>query len=215
MWCCCATEEQDKQFDVGDDGSRRPPMVEVQKTFADDDEAEGAAVFTASLSRNHGLLGLSVDRSDTNCVVIRDVTGGAAGAWNQLMPHKEIRTYDQVLEVNGELVNGDDIARKLEADAQEIVLKFRRPEERKVVLEKPGRLGIDVNYRKTSVKPWIASISPGLVADWNKENPDIAALPHDRITAVNEVAGNIDTILEKLRSPDKRLVLTVMHYEAY
>ena len=31
---------QDKQFDVGDDGSRRPPMVEVQKTFADDDEAE-------------------------------------------------------------------------------------------------------------------------------------------------------------------------------
>lgn len=23
-----------------------------------------------------------------------DVTGGAAGAWNQLMPHKEIRTYD-------------------------------------------------------------------------------------------------------------------------
>lgn len=28
-------------------------------------------MFTASLSRNHGLLGLSVDRSDTNCVVIR------------------------------------------------------------------------------------------------------------------------------------------------
>lgn len=25
-----------------------------------------------------------------------------------------------------------------------------------------------------------ASISPGLVADWNKENPDLAALPHDR-----------------------------------
>ncbi|CAL1158344.1 unnamed protein product [Cladocopium goreaui] len=208
MFCCCATETEDKQLDVG---ASRPPIVEVQKTFANEDEGP---IFTASLSRGgERLLGISVDRSDTNCVVVRDVTGGAAGSWNTQMPHKQIRTFDQVLEVNGDTVNGDDIARKLENESQEIVIKFRRPEERKVILEKPGRLGIDVNYRKTSVKPWVASISPGLVADWNKENPDLAVLPHDRIVAVNDVSGNIDMILEKLRSPDKRLVLTCMHYE--
>ena len=208
MWCCCAADGEEKQLDIG---AARPPMVEVQKTFASDDD-EGP-VFNVTLSRSHGLLGISVDRSDTNCVVIRDVTGGAAASWNYTMPTKEIRTFDQVLEVNGDPINGDDIARKLETEAQEIILKLRRPEERKVVLEKPGRLGIDVNYRKTSVKPWVASISPGLVADWNKDNPDLAVLPHDRIIAVNEVAGNIDMILEKLRSPDKKLVLTCIHYE--
>lgn len=88
MWCCCASETEEKQFDVS---GHRPPIVEVQKTFADEDDE--APIFTASLSRSHGLLGISVDRSDTNCVVIRDVTGGAAGAWNQLMPHKEIQTF--------------------------------------------------------------------------------------------------------------------------
>ena len=88
MWCCCASETEEKQFDVS---GHRPPIVEVQKTFADEDEE--SPVFSASLSRSHGLLGISVDRSDTNCVVIRDVTGGAAGAWNQLMPHKEIQTF--------------------------------------------------------------------------------------------------------------------------
>ena len=52
--------------------------------------------------------------------------------------HSGLPTKDQVLEVNGEFVNGDDIARKLEAENQEMIIKFRRPEERKVVLEKPG-----------------------------------------------------------------------------
>ncbi|CAJ1362759.1 unnamed protein product [Effrenium voratum] len=204
MSCCCCTENEEQHVDLSPDALRNRGLVEVQKTFADED----LKVFTVTLQ---GVLGITVDRSDGHRTLVREVSGGAASVWNDQNPGRRILPFDHILEVNGERCLGEDITGKFEG--KEVTLKLQRPHVRSVVLERPGRLGIDVNYRKTSLTPWIAAISAGLVDDWNKKQPDLCVLPHDRISEVNGQSGTIETVLEKLRSAEKQMILTVMHYD--
>ena len=34
--------------------------------------------------------------------------------------------------------------------------------------EKPRKLGVDLQYRKSSAKPWLTNITDGLVLQWNQ-----------------------------------------------
>mmetsp|Transcript_30405 Transcript_30405/g.68244 ORF Transcript_30405/g.68244 Transcript_30405/m.68244 type:complete len:214 (+) Transcript_30405:81-722(+) len=212
MFCyCCVDDEKDTQLDLV------PDLKTSAKSYAASatpEVKEAVVTFAATLRSSSRPLGLAVDRSNTRCVIVRAITGGAAAAWNETHPEQEIKIFDQIVEVNGQPCTGEDIASKLdEENAQDVQLTLKRPEERTVVLQKPGRLGIDVNYRKTSLKPWLASIGAGLVADWNANKPDAAIGPNARILAVNGHSGSTEVILEKLRSPSDTMILTVMQYD--
>ncbi|CAE7428538.1 unnamed protein product [Symbiodinium natans] len=211
MFChCCASDDKENQLDLA------PELKTTPKAFGTlaDEVQEDDSRFIVVLKGGTGSFGLSVDRSNSVCVIVRDVTGGAAAIWNESNPTKQIKPFDQILEVNGEPCSGEDISSKLEdRDVKDIRLTVKRPEERTLVLHKPGRLGIDVNYRKTSAKPWIASVGSGLVAEWNKAKPEMAVAANDRIVSVNGHSGATDILLEKLRSSDDTMVLTVMHYD--
>ncbi|CAE7219084.1 unnamed protein product [Symbiodinium pilosum] len=212
MFChCCAPDDKENGLELAPELKTTP---KAYGTLADEVQ-EPSGRFVAVLTTEAASFGVSVDRSNTACVIVRDVTGGAAAAWNEGNPNHKIQPFDQIVEINGAPCTAEDIASRLEdREAKEVRLTISRPQERTVVLRKPGRLGIDVNYRKTSVKPWIASVGSGLVADWNRNKPELAIVPHDRIMSVNGHSGATDTLLEKLRSSDDTMILTVMHYEA-
>mmetsp|Transcript_10403 Transcript_10403/g.22914 ORF Transcript_10403/g.22914 Transcript_10403/m.22914 type:complete len:128 (-) Transcript_10403:83-466(-) len=57
------------------------------------------------------------------------------------------------------------------------------------------RLGVDVDLADgTSLM--VDAINPGLVEDWNKNNPGLRVKPGDRIVAVNGVQGDAQAMAE-------------------
>ena len=66
---------------------------------------------------------------------------------------------------------------------------------------------------RASVKPWIASISDGLVAEWNANMPELAVGEHDRIISVNSKAGSPDELVDVLSASDVEVIeMKVLHY---
>jgi len=73
--------------------------------------------------------------------------------------------------------------------------------EYRVLLKKPGKLGIEVNIadEKTLL---IDLIEEGLVADWNAANPHNEVMVGHRIISVNGVAGDADRMTEECKSQE-------------
>lgn len=155
---------------------------------------------------------LSIDKTDIHNVVIKDVAGPLID-WNESQASEhQIRRYDRIVQVNGKKISGVDVDLHIEDKGRaDVLLTLQRPVKRKLTLHRPGKLGVDLQYRKSSAKPWLTNITDGLVLQWNQENPSQIVTAHDRLVAVNS-REELDGVIDEVRGPSPTLVLDVLHY---
>eukprot|EP00440_Ansanella_granifera_P053070 gb/GFBE01057537.1/.p1 GENE.gb/GFBE01057537.1/~~gb/GFBE01057537.1/.p1 ORF type:complete len:239 (+),score=58.32 gb/GFBE01057537.1/:1-717(+) len=184
-------------------------MVETEKANS---EPADVRVIELAAAVGYSSLGVDVDNTDDGKPIIKEVApAGAAAAWNMNNPDNQILPFDAILGVNGEDVQGAALPEQLEFTGGKITLRLKRPTERTVVLKRPGALGLTVNYKKRSASPWVASIEEGLLANFNKENPDGAIAVGDRLLSVNDRSGDTLLLLKALKEAE-HLTLKFLHY---
>ncbi|CAJ1453628.1 unnamed protein product [Effrenium voratum] len=154
----------------------------------------------------------SLDVSDPHCIIVKDLRFFAA--WNADLRHEQVEVFDQVLQMNEEACSSTSLRASLGRGAIPMRLILRKPDERLVAIDRERDLGLDINFRrKVSIKPWIASVREGPLEQWNQAKPNLRVMPHDRILAINGVAGEPAELVQKLWDPKlSNLFLTVLHY---
>merc|ERR1711879_161772 len=71
-----------------------------------------------------------------------------------------------------------------------------------------GKLGLDVDISSYEALP-VVHVTEGPVEDWNEAHPEFAVLPGDWIIKVNDVEGDSEAMMERLRG-DLDLKITVL-----
>ncbi|CAJ1442877.1 unnamed protein product [Effrenium voratum] len=143
-----------------------------------------------SLSSN---VGVAFDVQEKSFAVVTEVFGGLLQHWNDhCEPTQVVKVLDRLVEVDGQAGSKSELCTllgaKKEAGKGKLELKFRRPKEKKVVLQKQEgkEFGIVLNYFKSSSKIVIAGLDgEGLVQEWNLAHPELPVCPQDVIVAVN------------------------------
>ncbi|CAE7520377.1 unnamed protein product [Symbiodinium sp. CCMP2592] len=192
LFCCCAAEEEKEASKMSEEHFKG--LVQTAPAMTDPDAVPDT--FTIKLLPADGKHGLQVDATNPVCTVIKDILpGGAIDNWNQNKPDLKVKKLDRIVEVNGIKGPAIDIAKALDlSDTLNIVVQ--RPEQRVLKLQRPGEIGMVLNYKKIgSAAPWISKITPGLLTKWNQEMPDQAVQLHDRIVAVNGAQGRPEEML--------------------
>ncbi|CAE7559165.1 Ccrn4l [Symbiodinium microadriaticum] len=213
MLCCCTAD--DKALPGLEFEERLPPrpFIQTAPAFRPDSIPD---VFLVSVSTESRLLGIVLDVTNPECAVVKDIGEGSVRDWNQeCSEDKTVMLLDRVLEVNGVRGSSIELAKALgNPDTQEFSITMQRPEERRVSLQRPGEIGLIINYKRVgAVAPWISKITPGLVSQWNESMPDQAVHVHDRIIGVNGEAGTTEELLARIRANNQGMLeLTVLHY---
>ncbi|CAL1127232.1 unnamed protein product [Cladocopium goreaui] len=209
---CCWQEDPKKQqqtvLDVSDE--RQRTVVHTENAMSEVKEEEDTPHTFMVKFRRKGPL--SIDKTDIHNVVIKDVAGPLID-WNESQASEhQIRRYDRIVQVNGKKISGVDVDLHIEDKGRaDVLLTLQRPVKRKLTLHRPGKLGVDLQYRKSSAKPWLTNITDGLVLQWNQENPSQIVTAHDRLVAVNS-REELDGVIDEVRGPSPTLVLDVLHY---
>jgi hypothetical protein len=226
MWgCCCTDAGAEGEFTVKEQLASQS-LVRTEKALADGPseslESQPADTSTQPVDRifevdldveGEDTCGLTMDSSSDAFPIVKAVNG-AAQAWNNVCPTgMEIKVHDRLLKVDNEDIVSAGIANRLDSkDRNKIKLTLKRPIEKELLLKKPGQLGITINYKKSSLGIWIATLGEGLVMSWNQANQDKAVCEDDRIIGVNGVRGDSSTIVAKLRENSDTVILTVLSY---
>ncbi|CAL1143548.1 unnamed protein product [Cladocopium goreaui] len=219
MFGCCCTEKEEA-FDSLAVDEKDSKLVKSAPALSKSATADSAAMdqkncYMVTLPRGpDGKPDLGVEKSDADYLMIKKMTPGVA-AWNELNPASHhIGVFDRIVEVNGQAGLGKDMGRALETPSTgDVTLVLQRPSTRVLTLKRPGKLGIIANYMPNySLKPWIDTVAEGLVADWNKANPDSCIREHDRIMSVNGVSHPPEEVVLQMRKQDDTLEIVVMHY---
>eukprot|EP00930_Biecheleria_cincta_P062304 TRINITY_DN4778_c0_g1_i1.p1 TRINITY_DN4778_c0_g1~~TRINITY_DN4778_c0_g1_i1.p1 ORF type:complete len:229 (-),score=53.22 TRINITY_DN4778_c0_g1_i1:84-770(-) len=224
--CCCKDAAKETEVDLNKSIIQSAVLGEAdenedtqmpEKVEAEEKPTElPARTFEVELDvSGHNDSGITLDISSGEFPVVRQ-TEGAAKAWNNVCPAgMEIKRCDRLLRVDGQEVACALVVPNLATFAkQHLKLTFKRPIETEVVLKKPGKLGMTINYKKETVGVWIAEISDGLLAAWNEANPDSVVSKQDRIIGVNGFRGEPSAIIEKMRAggDSSDLVLSILRY---
>ncbi|CAJ1361172.1 unnamed protein product [Effrenium voratum] len=178
-WCHCCWAEDNRPIEVDVFDEKQRGVVPTENAMSDPSQ-DCPQTYMVKLRKGS----LSIDKTDVWCVVIKEVTGPLA-EWNSEHPSDhQVRILDRIVQVNGKKITGADVDRHLEDKSNsELLLALQRPAERKVTLQRPGKLGIDLQYRKASCKPWLTNITEGLVLRWNQENSNHLVTAHDRLVS--------------------------------
>lgn len=147
------------------------------------------------------MLGAHFDLCDGVLLLLVSIEkGGAVQAYNRTVP-KGMRLVpgDYVASVNA--VSGDSETMVKEMEAQsDLELEVRRSMEFMVEVSKTGGpLGLDISYAEAGQSLLIGAIMEGLIADWNKANPQKKVCANDRIVEVNGVSGTPEELLAAIK----------------
>mmetsp|Transcript_118441 Transcript_118441/g.281169 ORF Transcript_118441/g.281169 Transcript_118441/m.281169 type:complete len:232 (-) Transcript_118441:175-870(-) len=224
MFCCCVADEK------VENSIALPPVIPEQdqqdlqaseKAFVKTTPAmqpEEAAtrmldIFTVILRQKDGPHGLQIDGTDPDCALVRAIKDGAVAEWNKITMENRVKVFDRIVEVNGTKGQAPDLVKALAADSESTSITIQRPSERQVKLQKPGEIGVILNYKKVgSAAPWISNINAGLLSQWNQERPEHAVQTHDRIVAVNGAKGAPEELMLKMKEATSTLDLSILHY---
>eukprot|EP00438_Fugacium_kawagutii_P024940 Skav213197 [mRNA] locus=scaffold2826:295054:297366:+ [translate_table: standard] len=202
MLCCCTKA----------DGAVADGGLPLKWTASPSDEE-----IVIRLKSPEDLKRLDLDLTDPKCVILASCNGAAA-EWNR-QNAKQVLPFDRIVKINGKACEAQDIVSMLK-DTGAVELSLERPLKRMVYLKKEGsRLGLDLSFTKVgtgqwkaSVKPWIAAIADGLVAEWNANMPELAIGQHDRIISINSKNGPPDELVSVLGTASEAIELEVLHY---
>jgi len=216
--CCCT--EKEEGFDSLAVDEKETKLVKaspaLKSSMAEDSGLmEQKNCYLVTLPRGpDGKPDIGVEKSDSDFLMIKKMTAGMS-SWNESHPTShQIGVFDRIVEVNGQAAPGKELGRILETPSTgDVTLLLQRPSTRVLTLKRPGKLGIIANYMPNySLKPWIDTVADGLVADWNKANPDACIREHDRIMSVNGVSNPPEEVVLQMRKQDGDLEIVVLHY---
>lgn len=218
--CCCTESTKDTELDL----SKRIPQRSANSDDLEDqkdvpkkvDINSAGATFEADLDvEGSDDSGVSVDVTSGEFPIVRQLRG-AAQTYNNICPSgSEIKRYDRILRVDGQEAKCSEVVKLLEtqgSNKRNLQLSLKRPREKEVVLRKPGKLGMTINYKKETLGVWIADLSDGLVSAWNQANKDAIVSVHDRIIGVNGFRGEPGALIDKMREGGDTIVLTILCY---
>jgi len=131
----------------------------------------------------HGSLGWSVDQTNHDQLVIKDIVAHQSGA---AVLRTQAAAYDRILSVNGLLGCSTELCLMLQ-DNMSLTIQLLRPKIIDVKLEEGDRKpGAVMQYAQDSLGCIIQEIHPGgFLATWNSLNPSRLVKPMDRIVSVN------------------------------
>eukprot|EP00930_Biecheleria_cincta_P103424 TRINITY_DN95397_c0_g1_i1.p1 TRINITY_DN95397_c0_g1~~TRINITY_DN95397_c0_g1_i1.p1 ORF type:complete len:212 (-),score=43.81 TRINITY_DN95397_c0_g1_i1:152-787(-) len=209
FWCCDSSVSADvavlSDFNADSEYASGKSAVLEQLAPA----AAAAELITLEISDEQSMGKLAIETADMDHGPL--ISKVSSEATFDPMP----KPFDRIVMVNG--VKGRTVTllemMQTTQKSDTLRLTLQRPKERQIVLQKPGALGVTLNYKKSSMGIAIKDLhDEGLVTLWNAANPDLAVACGDRIVAVNKVTEPVSQdLFEELKSAD-RLEITVNHY---
>eukprot|EP00931_Biecheleriopsis_adriatica_P096103 TRINITY_DN69752_c0_g1_i1.p1 TRINITY_DN69752_c0_g1~~TRINITY_DN69752_c0_g1_i1.p1 ORF type:complete len:243 (-),score=36.31 TRINITY_DN69752_c0_g1_i1:81-809(-) len=156
-------------------------------------------------------LGVELDLTDAERPLISEVLPGLVQQWNERHPADALRVYDRICAVGGR--GGNDIYQRLCAQQPSIRLTIDRPEIITITLFKPGDLGLNLHFKKSSHALVVKDIfDGGLFAKWNANNPEQPVAIGDRIFAFGGQVEKGRSLVNKLKEAKNKVELSVAHY---
>eukprot|EP00811_Abedinium_folium_P001459 NODE_11334_length_1293_cov_8.064322.p1 GENE.NODE_11334_length_1293_cov_8.064322~~NODE_11334_length_1293_cov_8.064322.p1 ORF type:complete len:334 (-),score=89.05 NODE_11334_length_1293_cov_8.064322:156-1157(-) len=144
---------------------------------------------------NGGAVGLCVDPSDTQTLLVTSVAGGAAQCWNDMVRKDlRVRPFDRIIEVNRCSGSARLLVTRLRLDIALKMLVVRPVEVAMTVrIESLGlnALGLPVtNNTPESMYLRVLAVRPGPIADWNAVHAGgMVVKKNDLVVQVNGVRG--------------------------
>lgn len=212
FWCCAEYKRDDfANLEVNPAAVTANPTLQKGRSMHDLDEMN---FYTIMLTRDqHGSLDLSLEKSDAEYAMIKSLTKPVL-EWNRSNPHCEVLEFDRIVGVNRQRGTGKELIRCLQVPIanEKVAIVLQRPVERRLVLKRPGKLGLTLNLMpKDSVMPWIDKITEGLLSHWNLAHPGERVREHDRVMSVNGVSVPPASVALQL-AKETDMDLTVLHY---
>mmetsp|Transcript_26497 Transcript_26497/g.57931 ORF Transcript_26497/g.57931 Transcript_26497/m.57931 type:complete len:225 (+) Transcript_26497:70-744(+) len=210
---CCSEYKRDDfaALEVNPGAVKATPTLQKGRSMHDLDEMN---YYTIMLMRDRdGSLDLSLEKSDPEYAMIKSITKPVL-EWNRSNPNSQVLEFDRIVAVNRQRGTGRELIRCLQVPIanERVMIVLQRPVEHKLVLKRPGKLGLTMNLMpKDSVKPWIDKITEGLLSDWNQANPDERVREHDRVMSVDGVSDPPASVALQL-AKESDVDLTVLHY---
>ena len=230
--CCCAADDHSGSAEImvtpvvtEDKGVPAVGSKSAPAKFDRGNEKEAVpfGTFTVVISPEEDWmtssnLGIEVDQTvDQNSgpMIIDLAMGSVIEEFNERNPRQAIELYDRVVAVDDIFEDGEAIAARLQEPFKGLMtLTLRRPLRMKVHLEKPGSLGMKLDFRSRTIGAVISEISPeGLAAIWNEDNPDSLVEVGNRILELNGTKHRGPDLIESIKTCSKPLmILTVLKY---
>ncbi|CAK9015931.1 unnamed protein product [Durusdinium trenchii] len=213
MFCYCCESIPEVTVEV-----HSSPVLNEDGLAVSEPPSQGA--FTVSLELEDlkpRLLGVALDSTEEKNLMIVGIFDGIIKKFNEKFPRQGVKQFDKITAVNGKRGSANEMRRMMvSAIADETLdllqLTIRRPTEIQVQLERPGTLGLQVNYTDLLGGVLISKIVPdGLVDRWNADPKNPLVSVGDRIIALNGEDLKGDDLLERLKN-DPELILSVLHY---
>jgi hypothetical protein len=155
-----------------------------------------------------GPLGIEVEPCTECLLQIMSIGKGLVQEWNDANPEEAVEEQDYICAANSIYGDTDLLLDECRA-TKPLKLTLRRPFNKvcpppmsettfQISVDKQDgkKLGIDVNHEHGG-ELFIESIDDGLIADWNRDNPDSMVLPEDRIVEVNSKKGDVQLLLNE------------------
>jgi len=159
-------------------------------------------------------IGCLLDATDEQrSAVVREVREGALKRWNQTCsPGCVVESHDRIITLNGKKIEGGVLADSLGQLSGKCTLEVQRPRLVKAKFKKPGQLGVNMLYKKSSHGIVVNQVlTEGLVHKWNVANPKDAIHSGDRIVGVNGNMMDAQLVIKTIKESDE-YELMIMHY---
>ncbi|CAK9015848.1 unnamed protein product [Durusdinium trenchii] len=198
MFCYCCESIPEVTVEV-----HSSPVLNEDGLAVSEPPSQGA--FTVSLELEDlkpRLLGVALDSTEEKNLMIVGIFDGIIKKFNEKFPRQGVKQFDKITAVNGKRGSANEMRRMMvSAIADETLdllqLTIRRPTEIQVQLERPGTLGLQVNYTDLLGGVLISKIVPdGLVDRWNADPKNPLVSVGDRIIALNGEDLKGDDLLE-------------------
>jgi len=161
--------------------------------------------------------------AEFNSLYVDEVgTHGSLAEWNQDHKGEQVRRGDRIVDVNG--IHGSSAQMLDECDKLSVlnltVLRVTEGPLReskkldfyKIILDRTDGSSFGAYCALDDTSLLIKSITGGLFAAWNEENPDMQVRPGDRIVAVNSVQGSGRELLTECNQ-EQVLEIKLLHGE--
>eukprot|EP00435_Cladocopium_sp_Y103_P014220 s1547_g3.t1 len=203
------------------------PVLDEAGSALEEPPQQGAFLVSLELDDlQPRLLGVALDSTEENLglevlepsLVLRNlmivgIFDGIIKKFNDKFPRQAVKKFDKITAVNGKAGTSNEMRRTrclmmVSAIADETLellqLTLRRPTEHDIRLERPGALGLQVNYTDLLGGVLVSKVVPdGLVDRWNQQQKAAGAAGSsrikvgDRIIALNGDELKGDDLLER------------------
>lgn len=212
--------EQHAEASVGEPDAEDDAEMDTDQSPKNDNDrskpplaTDDPSIFHVSLVIPESCVGLDLDLLDDTGIMVMAVLGGAAESWNaKADPEHEVRHGDRIMEVNGSRgISRDHL--KLIKDEEKLQMSLKRPRITKISGNTTLKsIGLVITYAPDGYTLLIKQVKPGIVEDWNANNPNLAVRKHDRIVEVNGCPGLATELMELVRAEVEHVEITLFCY---